>query len=137
MDQGIADYIRTNRDKYTRGAIRDQLLAAGHDQAAIDEAWEAVEADAPGNPPEPSRAGIVIYVLVWYVLGALITLPIALGAGLVWFIVLYLVVGGVVAYLVTRIQVAGAGWLLAVPLVPIAFALIAFGTCVAAYSIGA
>ena len=137
MDQGIADYIRTNRDKYTKGAIRDQLLAAGHDQAAIDEAWQAVETDPPGNPPEPSRAGIVIYVLVWYVLGALITLPIALGSGLVWFIVLYLVVGGVVAYLVTRIQVAGAGWLLAVPLVPIAFALIAFGTCVAAYSIGA
>jgi hypothetical protein len=133
----IRDYILANRDKYTKEAIQDRLLAAGHDQAAIDQAWQAVEAGASPTPESPSRTGIVTYVLVWYALGALITLPIALSVGFGVFLLLYVVVGGVVAYLVSRIHVAGAGWFLAVPLVPIAFFVIAFGTCLAAYSTGA
>jgi hypothetical protein len=132
----IREYILANRDKYTKEAIRDQLLAAGHDQTAIDHAWQAVGADASSTPEPPSRAGIVTYVLVWYVLGALITLPIALSVGFGVFLLLYVIVGGVLAYLVSRIHVTGAGWFLAVPLVPIAFFLVAFGTCLAAYSTG-
>jgi hypothetical protein len=136
VDQSIADYIRANRDKYTREAIRDQLIAAGHDHGAIDEAWHAVEAEATGaQGPPASRVGIVAYVVIWYLFGGLFTLAGATGSGLGWFPPVYLVVGGVVAYLVTRIPVRGMGWLLAVPLVPIAFFLVWYGTCVAAYSV--
>jgi hypothetical protein len=39
MDARIDDYIRENRQKDTREAIRDQLVTAGHDPAQIDEAW--------------------------------------------------------------------------------------------------
>jgi len=34
----MTDYIRANRDRYSREAIRAQLIAAGHDSAAIDAA---------------------------------------------------------------------------------------------------
>jgi hypothetical protein len=51
VDKSVADYIRANRDKYTREAIRDQLLAAGHDQSAIDEAWRAIEAEPQPEMP--------------------------------------------------------------------------------------
>jgi hypothetical protein len=43
----IHDYIRDNRGRYTREAIRQQLLAAGHDAAAIDAAWAMVDAPDP------------------------------------------------------------------------------------------
>jgi hypothetical protein len=42
--QQIDEYIRQNRERYTREAIRQQLTAAGHDTAAIDAGWERVEA---------------------------------------------------------------------------------------------
>ena len=132
----IREYILANRRKYTRGAIGDQLRAAGHDQAAIDEVWRVVDADPTLSAERPpSRAGIVVYVLIWYLLGALITLGMASGSGLGWFPPIYLVVGGLVAYGVTRIEVTGWGWLLALPLVPICFFFVWYGTCVAAYSI--
>ena len=54
MDQErIDDYIRQNRERYTREAIRQQLTAAGHDPSAIDAAWDRLAATAPA----PSRPG--------------------------------------------------------------------------------
>lgn len=47
MSDRIEDYIIANRDDYPRGAITDQLLAAGHDRAAIKAAWSRV--DQPGK----------------------------------------------------------------------------------------
>lgn len=44
IDPRIADYIRDNRRRYTREAIRQQLLDAGHDPGAIDATWAALEA---------------------------------------------------------------------------------------------
>jgi len=38
--QQILDYLRANRDRYTPGALREQLLAVGHSPAAIDEAGQ-------------------------------------------------------------------------------------------------
>lgn len=44
MDPRIADYITANRKKYTRQAIRQQLIDAGHDPAEVDRTWAALEA---------------------------------------------------------------------------------------------
>ena len=37
----IDDYVRTNRGTYTDEAIRDTLVSAGHDPAAVDSALAA------------------------------------------------------------------------------------------------
>lgn len=75
--QQIDEYIRQNRDRYTREAIRQQLTAAGHDLAAIDAAWERVEASST-TPALPAgwRPGWREF-LVLLVVGAI-------GAALVW-----------------------------------------------------
>ena len=52
MDPRIEEYIRANRRTYTREAIRQQLIDAGHDPAAIDATWEMLHA------PDPDEAGV-------------------------------------------------------------------------------
>jgi hypothetical protein len=52
MDPRIADFIRANRKRYTREAIRQQLVEAGHDPADIDATWEMLHA------PDPDEAGV-------------------------------------------------------------------------------
>ena len=47
MDPRIADYITANRKKYTRQAIRQQLIDAGHDPAEVDRTWAALETPDP------------------------------------------------------------------------------------------
>ncbi len=44
MSQEIIHYIRTNRGTYTNEAISRSLLDAGHEPAAVEAAWWAVEA---------------------------------------------------------------------------------------------
>jgi hypothetical protein len=44
MDPRISDYIRANRRKYTREAITQQLVAAGHDPAEVERVWAALDA---------------------------------------------------------------------------------------------
>jgi hypothetical protein len=43
MDPLIADYIRANRGRYTREAIRQQLIDAGYDPAVIDRTWAVLD----------------------------------------------------------------------------------------------
>lgn len=52
MNPEILDYIRANWARYTREALTKQLVDAGHDRAAVDEAWLAVvaEAEAAAGP---------------------------------------------------------------------------------------
>ena len=50
----IADYIRANRDQYTRDAMRDRLIEAGHDPVAVDAALEADAASAAVARPASS-----------------------------------------------------------------------------------
>lgn len=73
MDPRIADYIRANKDRYTRAAITEQLVTAGYDAAAIQAAWAALD-----TPPHEKgwRPGWVAYLLL-LVLGTI-------GAALVW-----------------------------------------------------
>ena len=56
MNPEILEYIRANRARYYREAITAQLIAAGHEQGAVDEAWAAVSAEveaAAGPNPWP------------------------------------------------------------------------------------
>jgi hypothetical protein len=52
MDQRIADFISANRGKYTREAIRQQLIDAGHSPEAIDATWAILDT------PDPDEAGV-------------------------------------------------------------------------------
>ncbi|MGN6360011.1 MAG: hypothetical protein ACTHNK_06445 [Thermomicrobiales bacterium] len=61
MTPEIERYIRENRDRYTREAIERSLREAGHEQAAIDAAWAAVERDAtPAAEAHPAEAAAEI-----------------------------------------------------------------------------
>ena len=52
MDPRIADFIAKNQGKYTREAIRQQLIDAGHDPADIDATWAILDT------PDPEQAGL-------------------------------------------------------------------------------
>ena len=47
MDPRIEEYIRKNRGIYTRDALRQQLIAAGHDPGAVDAALDRMGAGSP------------------------------------------------------------------------------------------
>jgi hypothetical protein len=49
MDPRIADYIRANRDRYTREAIRQQLIDAGYDPVVIDGTWAILDTPDPDD----------------------------------------------------------------------------------------
>ncbi|MEX0626987.1 MAG: hypothetical protein WD402_10615 [Chloroflexota bacterium] len=68
MNEQIRDYIQENRQKYTREAIRDQLIAAGHDAAQIDGAW-ALEMASPASQ---SGDGLSMLARALFVLGMLV-----------------------------------------------------------------
>ena len=52
MDPRIGDFISKNRKKYTRDAITQQLVEAGHDRADVDATWSALDT------PDPDEAGL-------------------------------------------------------------------------------
>lgn len=142
--QQMADYIRANAQKYTREAIRARLLAAGHDPAQIDAAWELEMASAAG--------GLVALAKVLFVVGALLGAVgafAALGASsytgsvsaplfLIGYAISYGAIGyGVVRLLrwaVPRYRIRGlwAG-LLALVLLP-AYGALMLGTCAGAFT---
>jgi hypothetical protein len=144
VDQSVADYIRANRDTYTREAIRDQLLAAGHALDAIDEAWRALEAEplaeVPGTTARKVRTG---WAIVLYAAG-LLSLLVAAVSALVQpnssrvFFILFLVLYAVAGYFVVRWiarwrPLTGFGQLLvAIVVLPVMFFLVVFGSCLAA-----
>jgi hypothetical protein len=66
MDPRIADYIRDNKRRYTRQAIRQQLIDAGHDPEEIDATWAAL-----GTPDPDSTAGEGFWGRFWiFLIGA-------------------------------------------------------------------
>jgi hypothetical protein len=77
-DSQIDAYIRENRGRYTREAVRQQLIAAGHAPEAIDAAWERVARASPATPQRPAgwRPGWREF-LILLVVGAI-------GAAIVW-----------------------------------------------------
>ncbi len=51
MNPEIVQYIREHRGTYTREAIRQHLIDAGHAPEEVDAAWEAVESGQLVAPP--------------------------------------------------------------------------------------
>jgi hypothetical protein len=75
----LTDYIRANRDRYSHEAIRAQLIAAGHDSAGIEAAWDEVtrSTNADATAPGGARRFVTGLALVLYVLGFLGVAPLA------------------------------------------------------------
>ena len=130
MNPGMDTYIRENLGKYTSEAIREQLIAAGHDPTQVDAALARVAAEAASGAS--GRGGIMAYVVVWFIIGMAASL-LSLGS-FPLFIPVFALVGGAVGFLMSRIPVSGWGWLLAAPLVPVVFFFVWWGTCLATYN---
>jgi hypothetical protein len=143
VDPSIAEYIRANRDNYTREAIRDQLLAAGHDREAIDAGWRAVEAEATGAPQGPPASRVVrrrfwrwafgLHAAVLVVIGilSLVIGSFAAGSwGLLIILAVALLIGLGISGLVGRGVVHGSGLTVALVL-PAISALLIGGSCLA------
>jgi hypothetical protein len=60
----ILDYIRANRKRYTREAISDQLLAAGHDRQAVAAAWGQVDTENVARGTLSTRYLVLGLVLI-------------------------------------------------------------------------
>src|SRR5215212_2785034 len=65
----VDDYIRAHRDRFTRDALTEQLLEAGHEPEAINAAWGRVEAQdgavaAPVTVGTGSRIVSVVLILI-------------------------------------------------------------------------
>jgi hypothetical protein len=146
MDPSIADYIRANRGQYTREAITQQLVQAGHDRAAVDAAWEQL---ATGEAPAGRQGtNLAPYVWIVYWLGAGIILTITLiavvgsggGAGFAGFgigwLVAYLLLTYLPARAMARARPIGGGGMLAVIVgVPLLVVLIGGGICLGTIAI--
>jgi len=140
MDARIADYIRSNRRQYTREAITQQLVDAGHDRRAVEAAWE--ELAAAELPAGRAGRDLALYVWILYWLGAGIILAITViaifssgggsgfvGFGLGW-LVAYLLLTYLPARAMARSRPTGTGGMLAVIVgVPIIVVLIGGGIC--------
>lgn len=143
MDPRIADYIRANRRRYTRDAIRQQLVEAGHAPDEIDATWAALDAPDPdataGERFWPrfwlfvAAVNVAVFLLVGFGTGMfgaqgggsvlLVILAIALGIGALisW--------GAVAATGPTKL---GRGTALAIgAIIPLLFALLIGGSCYA------
>jgi hypothetical protein len=140
----ITDYIRANRDRYTREAIRAQLIAAGHDSAAIDAAWDEVGRSAKPDAPAPGGTGRFVagLALVLYALGFLGVLPLAGAApyrttgplALLVGLVIYAVAGYLalraVRWAAAHLHPGFLGALVALLALPIAFTAVVVGSWV-------
>jgi hypothetical protein len=138
----IRDYILANRDRFTREAIREQLIAAGHRAEDVDSTWEELAAT---QPRRSGFNGLAVFAVVLLVMGAAVG---AFGALLVTsfnsviargpagffllYAVLYLGIGSVLVWVASRIRASDTvQFVLGVLLVPVYIGLM-FGTCVAA-----
>jgi hypothetical protein len=65
-DNELDDYLRANRDAFTREALTRRLVDAGHDPAAVEAAWARIwgEAAEPGPLQTDRRPGIGTVLLI-------------------------------------------------------------------------
>ena len=61
----VRDYILANRDTYTREAIIEQLVAAGHAKMAVERTWEQLLVGEPMR----GRAGTNMAPFAWVIFG--------------------------------------------------------------------
>jgi hypothetical protein len=140
MDQRIDDYIRSNRDRYNREAITQQLEAAGYQREAIHATWERLATNEPQDGAEGHNLALYVWILYW--LGAGIILAITViavagsgggfgftGFGIGW-LVAYLLLTYLPARAMARARPTGTGGKLAVIVgVPLLVLLIGGGIC--------
>jgi hypothetical protein len=132
MDPKIADFIRENRGRYTREAIRQRLIEAGHPPEEVDWTWDRLAAAEPEPPASPS--GYRTYVWIVFALcAALIAFSIL---GLSYFGVGWLIAFVAIAYWPARWFARQrpkdtASWVGLAIAAPLAFVLIGGGICLA------
>ncbi|HLE89410.1 MAG TPA: hypothetical protein VI733_05100 [Candidatus Limnocylindria bacterium] len=76
MDNPIDDYIRQNRERYTREAIREALIAGGHEPAAVEEALQRIGAQTTDEGAARSRTARALrrVTVILFVVGGLVGL---------------------------------------------------------------
>lgn len=144
MDPRIADYITANRRKYTRQAIRQQLVDAGHDPAEVDRTWAALEAKDPDAVIGDRFWGrfalivLAINVAVFLLVAVLTGMLAYMSAGAVVLPVIFAVILGIGALIawgivaLTGPDKMGSTTALTVGIsVPLLFALLIGGSCYA------
>jgi hypothetical protein len=63
----LDDYLRANRDAFTREALTRRLVDEGHDPAAVEAAWARLDVADDGRPhpgPPIGRPGIGTFLLM-------------------------------------------------------------------------
>ena len=139
MDPRIADFIRDNRQRYTREVIRQQLIEAGHDPAEVDATWAALDApdpDATAGEGFWGRFGLfvvglnaAVFLLVFlstglansFELAVILAVALSIGALIAWALVA--ATGPAQMGRTTAMVVGGA--------IPLVFALLIGGSCYA------
>jgi hypothetical protein len=145
MDPRIADYIRANRRRYTRDAIRQKLVEAGHAPEEIDATWAALDA-----PDPDATVGERFWPRFWLFLAAVnaaVFLVVGFGTGmfgaiaqgggsiLLVILAIALGIGALIAWgavAMTGPTKLGRGTALAIgAVIPLLFALLIGGSCYA------
>lgn len=144
MDTVIKDYLDQHGETYTRDALRQSLVDAGHDPAAVDAAIAEWEAGRTGAGPDAERGRtfrrwairlhVAALVAVFVVLVALKGIP-AIGLALLGCAVLAvaMLIGWAISSLIGRALLPRAGLIVAL-VVPAISALLLAGTCFALLS---
>jgi len=146
MDPRIADFIAKNQGRYTREALRQQLIDAGYEPDAIDATWAAL--DTP-DPDEASVAGegfwprfflfliglnVAVFLIVAFTTGMFEVLTSG-GGGLLGVFAVVLGIGALISWgIVAAVGPAKLGRTTAIViggLIPIVFALLIGGSCYA------
>jgi hypothetical protein len=137
MDPRIADYIRANRTRYTREAIIQQLIAAGHSKEEVEASWDELSQKEPISRPAGTNMATYVWVIFWLGAAAIVVFMVAgllSGGGLggfgVGWLIAYLGIGVWPALWFARSQPGSAAGVVAVVLaVPIVMVLIGGGIC--------
>jgi hypothetical protein len=141
----IPAYLRANGTLYTRDALDQRLLAAGHRPEAIEAAWAAVTAEdaAAGLRDRRGQTAAIIggaYIVTFILVVALAIVPAAstpytFPALLAGILAVALFVPGIIAVIGARsagwLRRAGVGRVVAFSFVPLLVLFAVAGTCVA------
>lgn len=141
----IAAYVRANGTRYTRDALDQRLVAAGHPPEAIAAAWAAIDAeDATAGRRDRRRQTAAIigwaYVVTWLLVVVLAIVPSFAGQGgsaavLAGILAVALFGPGIIAVLLARssssLRRASVGRVVAFAFVPMVILFALAGTCVA------
>lgn len=142
-DPRIADYIRQHKDRYTRQAIREQLIEAGHEPEAIDRTWAVLDMPDPDDVIGRrfwSRfwmvlIGINVAVFLLVALGSGMLMNLSGYGGLLVILAIVLTIFALIAWGV--VGLTGPSRMRRVPAlivgvtIPLFFALLVGGTCYA------